>query len=83
MGRICLDTTHSDIGFFFLSDSKVTSNYYCIILLKGRKLEDVKMLIFKKVLTNLGVTPPKGQILVRTICNSIAEGTFRQGEGER
>ena len=46
--------------FFLLSDSKaicVTLYYF----LKARKLDDIKLIDIKKVLTSLGVPLPKGQ----------------------
>ena len=46
--------------FFLLSDSKVI----CITLhyfLKARKLDDIKLIDIKKVLTSLEVPLPKGQ----------------------
>ena len=46
--------------FFLLSDSKaicITLHYF----LKARKLDDIKLIDIKKVLTSLGVPLPKGQ----------------------
>ena len=48
--------------FFLLSDSKAICNYNtALFFLKARKLDDIKLINIKKVLTSLGVPLPKGQ----------------------
>ena len=48
--------------FFLLSDSKAICNYStALFFLKARKLDDIKLINIKKVLTSLGVPLPKGQ----------------------
>ena len=48
--------------FFWLSDSKAINNYNtALFVLKARKLDDIKLINIKKVLTSLGVPLPKVQ----------------------
>ena len=48
--------------FFLLSDSKAICNYYsALFFLKARKLDDIKLINIKKVLTSCGVPLPKEQ----------------------
>ena len=54
--------THFFFFFFLLSDSKAICNYNtALFFLKARKLDDIKLINIKKVLTSLGVPLPKGQ----------------------
>ena len=47
---------------FLLSDSKAICNYNtALFVLKARKLDDIKLIHIKKVLTSLGVPLPKEQ----------------------